>query len=835
MSWARVSDIRVNLLLGVLLWAGCSSRPAPVDAERAGASFPLASGPFTELDVPTDSRDGRAVPSDIPLASEWRDGGVEKGVRSWMTHLPVRTRAMFFLRPPEGMVVLDRDGVELPFGKGPRTWSFDATSLTIHQLASAPAPEPDAYRLRYPFSLAREERLNLTSSGLSKEDFVRATVQVGVESRAGLLLPAPGVAAWEVSVPPAAELHFVPVLVRPEVADGPPSDGVDLRVEVERDGAVTALWEQRVSAETGEPVRVNLSAYEGQSIRLRFRSLPGAHSSFDYAFFADPVVVSRKVSPKRVVMVFVDTLRPDHLGLYGYARDTSKPLDRWAENAVVFEQARSVAPWTLPSQRSVITGREPEAYASAATLPSRLGPRGWATAMFAGNVYLSANFDMERDWALHRADFFPSAAEQVDRALTFLEQQEGRDALVLVHFMDAHLPYHEPLTYRYRYAAAIPPAALGDRFERTKVVQAKLTEPADRAYVVDRYDNNVAYIHDQLDRLLRSLGPEDVVVYYSDHGEEFWDHQQFEHGHTLYDELLRVPLVIRAPGVTGTRVDLPVSLLDIAPTVLDILGVPDPSLDGRSLLGVIRGQADALKDLEQRTIAFGRPLYGSERWGALRGTEKYTTGEGSEAVYDLAIDPGERVNRLREEPLAADRGRTRLAEALGRPVRVGFRVIPGRAPNGAREDLHLEIHVPGGVAAAWVGEDPTRRSAASVQVSGEVVEAVWPKGYSGVREVFFTSNGDPVVVAPQLVVRSGDAGVELRPDGSALPRPGDERSALIRGRVGTRPVTVGWAVAPLPSNAGAAVDGHDAELQDALKAIGYTFDDAPSPSAPAQP
>ena len=118
----------------------------------------------------------------------------------------------------------------------------------------------------------------------------------------------------------------------------------------------------------------------------------------DHVFLAAPAVTSAASAPRRLVLAFIDTLRRDHVGWHGYARATTPRLDAWAKGAVVFEDARTVAPWTLPSTRALLAGEQPEAWDAAATLPQELAAKGWATGAFVGNVYLSSNFGMTRGW-----------------------------------------------------------------------------------------------------------------------------------------------------------------------------------------------------------------------------------------------------------------------------------------------------------------------------------------------------------------------------------------------------------------------------------------------------
>jgi hypothetical protein len=153
-----------------------------------------------------------------------------------------------------------------------------------------------------------------------------------------------------------------------------------------------------------------------------------------------------------------------------------------------------------------------------------------------------------------------SAQDQVDRALGWWKEQEGRDALLLVHLMDPHLPYDEPKRWRRLFPTQAAPEVLGERFFVEDVLAARMGDyPAAQQYIRDRYDNSIRYADDQLARLFGALRDEDLLVYLSDHGEEFSEHGGFEPGHTLYDELLRIPLLLRAPGLSARRVDAPYS------------------------------------------------------------------------------------------------------------------------------------------------------------------------------------------------------------------------------------------------------------------------------------
>ncbi len=230
-----------RILLGILTIAGCANRPAPVPSATSGDSVALSAGfPFLALELPPDSRDGRAPPERIVPAGEWIDQGQHNTHRDWTIPVPIRMRSFFFNAAPQGVSVVDTEGTPVPFSHRLGGWSFTETDLVLH--LPLDAPQPHGWAVLSARATQREERLNLKFSGLSPEEFARAQVQVGNNSRSGVLLPAPATAIWEFTCPNAAELHFAPGLVPPEVSDGPASDGATLNIEVLDGTEVHSVW-----------------------------------------------------------------------------------------------------------------------------------------------------------------------------------------------------------------------------------------------------------------------------------------------------------------------------------------------------------------------------------------------------------------------------------------------------------------------------------------------------------------------------------------------------------------------------------------------------------------
>jgi len=815
------------VLLSVALFGCTGSTPQNdntgprVSRAEAGNAIELAAPGVTyaELELPQDSRQGVDVPETLALFDS------PKVRRNARVDAPVVSRNLFFHRPPVGMELRDGDGRRIPAGSrsapAPKwTWNGDEIALT-----GGKRDFVGPITFSYPLGSSRERRLNFGMSGISDPAaFVRYQMYQDHASTAGLLLPAPSTIAVRMDIPPAADLTFEAGILRPELNDGSPSDGAEVIVEIElRDGSTQTLWKGPVEVGKFTAQSVPLDAHAGQKKALiRIRTEPGATADRDYVVLRTPAVASRLSDPRTVVMVFVDTLRPDHMGVYGYNRDTTPAMSAKGKEAAVFENARSIAPWTLPSARTLLTGRQPELFDLTPTLPERLRDEGFASAMFAGNLYLGANFNIDRGWGLHRNVLWPSAEDQVDHAISWLSQHNHRDALMLVHFMDVHLPYQEPEPYLSMWAGERPETLKKDEFHLNEVRRARLRTPEDRQYVRDRYDQSIRYVDAQLERLFTALPDDAIVMVMSDHGEEFWDHRGFEHGHTLYDELLRVPLMVWGPGIPAGRHSEPVSLLDVTPTLLDALGIDTENpLDGTSLLPLSRGEEGASDSLSRRAQVFGRPLYGADRWGALTDQHKYMTSAGEEQAFDLSEDPAENVNVFRGDP--ADLGapyREQIQGVLGRSFQPTFRLANATARAVPEHDLVASVTVPGGIKTAFVGMDPTNASMAYVRAEGDELTVVWPQGFRGQREVYFLpcaglSAAADMAVTLSLNGETSALGFNAREYPNAWDRP-----SLGTGSVAGRTVALSYGIAPEPGE-GSDVVGFDAESALGLEALGY--------------
>jgi len=668
----------------------------------------LAEGRYTlpELSTPP----GAASSGTFPVGDGWERVQRSFGrLKVWERPLPFPCDMPRPNYAPWG-ARLYRGTRELPFVTSTEDLAGGGWYIQEGKLVLLTLEDPNRWsqpgELRVPEIAEAVRRRSFGTAGVSAAEFVLSEATVGPVTRRGVLIPAPGQAAWTVQIPSGATLETAVALL-PDPVLGPVGDGAD--VEIRLDG--TRIWGGSAEpGETWQDVRVDLGAYAGRTVELALVTSPRADGSYDHVVYATPTVVAPLGRPPRhVVVVGIDTLRWDALSLHGYGLPTSPELDRWAEGAVAFDQARAPAPRTRPSFRTALTGAYPVEAINSRTLAEHLGPQGFRTAGVVANVHLVPRFHFSDGFETWIYENGAQAEEQVERALAWQRAHQDEDTFLFLHLMDPHTHYRAPTAWDSRFTAGKSSPRIPAVFDRWQIVQmtrrGALTEE-DKALVRARYDAEVAYTSHSLGGFfeeLEALRGRTVSVLLTDHGEEFWDHGGFEHNHTLYDELVRAVLWIRPPGGWGGgphRLDAPVGLVDVVPTLLDLVGAPvPPELDGRSLRPFVdadaaAGSAELDAALRARPQPIGHLMFDRERWAVVSGGWKYIlqTANGQEEAYDLVADPGERRNLAREAP--ADRLlalRQDLERSTGFPVGPGWRI---RLPKAARVAFQLQFDAP---------------------------------------------------------------------------------------------------------------------------------------------
>ncbi len=442
--------------------------------------------------------------------------------------------------------------------------------------------------------------------------------------------------------------------------------------------------------------------------------------------------------PTNVILISLDTLRPDYLSCYGHARETSPAIDALAARGVRFGQALSAAPWTLPSHATMFTGLYPSHHGvkdyahrlpqESTTLAEVLGEHGFQTFAVI-NTWNIANpsFEIFQGFAAGDVHYVkesrpgPGATQVIantgarvaETAQELLRTRDpARPFFLFAHFYDAHTDFTPEPEYRRRFVSPYAGALDGTTGQLYGLREAgvRLGE-ADLRFLRELYEAEIR----QLDQVMaglfafleeEGLTEETLIVLTSDHGEEFQEHGGLLHGRTQYEELLRVPLILAGPGLPrGVVVEQPVGLIDLAPTVLARLGLTLPGhVDGLDLAptwaGGVLAERPFFGEADHNNVVDGKPVVDIKRMVRL-GSEKlhFDRISARAQLFDLARDPREQHDLSADSP-----ERMRALEALlarfAQDSRAGQE--SGQKPSAAELDLLRQL----GYAGAEDDPDP---------------------------------------------------------------------------------------------------------------------------------
>jgi arylsulfatase A-like enzyme len=395
-----------------------------------------------------------------------------------------------------------------------------------------------------------------------------------------------------------------------------------------------------------------------------------------------------------VVVFLIDTVRRDAVSCYGGRPGMTPRIDAVCADGVRFDQAVSTSGWTVPAVASLLTGTWPTIHGSVGkglnitpmrtelpVAPELFQQRGFGTVGFATSAFVSPMLGVDRgfdvfdheysvNWQARRAD------TTITLAIAELRKRRDEPTFYFIHLFDPHLDYDPPGEYAAAYTEGRsepkPPLSLEDVLGlRTGADSTAPPSPADQAYVRGLYDGEMAFMDAHIGRFideLKTLGLYDraMIVIVADHGEEFWDHKGFEHGHTLYDELVAVPMIMKFPADVVPEVKdvtSQVRLLDVVPTIFDLLDFELPeTFIGQSLMPYVRGNTEEHLDAYCESTLYGPPrvaLRGPRyKYIAVPGKHGLVSGE----LYDWQHDPGETENLAPSMPDIASLHRANLTE-----------------------------------------------------------------------------------------------------------------------------------------------------------------------------
>lgn len=404
-----------------------------------------------------------------------------------------------------------------------------------------------------------------------------------------------------------------------------------------------------------------------------------------------------------VVFVSFDALGASHVGHLGYSRNVTPTLDELAKQSCVFKNAYSVSSWTVPSSMTWFTGVYPSEHGmtnkfavyndkvqdlsnlsnlspSLFTLAEIMKQNGALTAGFTGNAGVSGNFGYDQGFEVY---YYPTAkfgsfSGSIPRAVKWLKRNKDKRFFMFLHGYDVHgqcMP-DEGFDYRFR-----PKNYDGDYFGAPQEQELLREEGLEKGFIdpkrmseedvrfwraiydekIQRADKNFAGFLEEFKKL--GLMENTIIIITSDHGTEFYEHRRFDHGFTLYNELIHVPLLIKVPGQKeGKVIPERVSSIDLMPTILELANakVPDfvqKQMRGQSLMPLMEGQQsnrNVFSETDYREHTYKRAIITPDGWKLVYTLASKTEGKNVRELYNLVMDPEEKRNLARSNPDKAD-------------------------------------------------------------------------------------------------------------------------------------------------------------------------------------
>lgn len=531
--------------------------------------------------------------------------------------------------------------------------------------------------------------------------FLKKKMQIGLVDINALLAPPRTHLRFSVKIPEKSYLEFTYGIKRDsEFSKEGGKRKTNFRIFLEVDKRRIELFDKTLElSDRHTPLvfnfkKIDLSNFAEKQGKFQFITTGNEES---LAFWFNPVIYRPQVETFNVIIISLDTLRADHLGCYGYNRNTSPNIDELAEDSALFSNTYAPSPWTLPSHVSLMTSLNTINHgvyqngqkidSSIRTLADWLRVNGFFTTAFTGGGFVSGLFGLHKGFDSYHVRGGiqnPNSAEVLCRAaLDWLDRNRDRSFFLFLHTYQIHNPFVSPPPYNemfLREGAEYKGIDTNDlriaRENRFKPLSDEL-----RQNIVDLYDAGIRYTDECLIKPLVAkleeleLYDRTMIILVSDHGEEFFDHQAWIHTHSVYDEVIRVPLIIKFFDSVhrGRRIEDFVRLIDVMPTVLDLLEI-DPSdqfLEGKTLLSLLHERrddrretarvfiSDLAPDIENNHIP-GKITLNHGRYKIII-NEKYSDSQLAYflhpppavpeiEIYDLETDPEETDNLALSQP-----------------------------------------------------------------------------------------------------------------------------------------------------------------------------------------
>jgi arylsulfatase A-like enzyme len=560
--------------------------------------------------------------------------------------------------------------------------------------------DPKAFAARCPNMARMADKYPLLDAGAGPNPLlIKKKIKMGPAQDNALLAPPRTLLRYKLKIPSGSSLEFYYGIYWGW--DTARRRGlhrtVEFSVRLQASGLDETLFQREITLGPERNLafnhkKIDLGPYAGREVALDLLTRGQPDSM---ALWFNPIIFRPQPEPRNVILISLDTLRGDHLGCYGYGRDTSPNMDKLAADGVIFLNSFAASPWTLPSHVSIVTGLDcinHQVYQSSdrmdpalPTLADFLRARGLLTAAFTGGGFVSGFFGFNKGFDNfrshgHVAD--PTQAAKLTKAvLPWIEANRRKSFFLFLHTYQVHNPYVTPEPYNLMF---LDPGAELHRVNMTPLRynhENRYKPPVSEAYrrnIVSLYDGEIRYTDEALiGPLVEALKKDGLydrtmIVITADHGEEFYEKKSWLHTNAVYDPTLKVPLLVKYPGSrdAGRRVDRYARITDIVPTILDEMGIryPARSFDGKGLVPLIRGDERGPErmfrsELDSYVVKNHIPA----KRAVSRDTYKiilndpYTPADlaffafpppptDKLEIYDLAVDPGETTNLALSRP-----------------------------------------------------------------------------------------------------------------------------------------------------------------------------------------
>jgi choline-sulfatase len=606
------------------------------------------------------------------------------------TGLPRQVAVRLRTRGPPRQVAVLVDGQ--PIGRARVGSAWSTVSMALDPGSMRPGPIEVALSLEGPGRGLDVDWMWLGRSpdGVFPQPTPRvAPMTIGEGTRRALLAPTPRSYSFYLEVPARASLVF----------DYGGARGTQflVRARMDRGPGPRVVFQATAEAGRWQEAVVDLAPLAGKAIKLELitqNAISAGWGDPEIMVPRDtgkpPPALSARKPARNVILLVIDTVRADVFRPFNGKSTVRTPaFERLADESTIFTSAYANENWTKPSVATILSGLYPTTHgtkedgdvlsADARLLSEHLKRKSFATAAFIANGYVSDKFGFKRGWDAYTnyiRENRPSEAEFVYAdALAWVNKHTDERFFLYLQTIDPHVPYDPPAEYTRMYYDGDYRGRLGksvDGIELLALASGKRPmEPGDWDYIRALYEAEVTYHDTHMGRFLAEIDKmglldETLFIVTNDHGEELRDHGKLGHGHSLYDELVRAPMLIRYPSLFrgGQRVTEPVENVDLFPTALEALGLePVSDVDGVSLLPMLEGKPPSVPSYAISEFRSGFRSVRVGRWKLIAGQD------GGRRLFDIDADPTEQVDQVRRAPIAGRMCEQHLAEFLASPAK----------------------------------------------------------------------------------------------------------------------------------------------------------------------